>query len=377
MNIQRVQRLGAFLVGLLLGACSSKSLPLPAGDFAALARSTEGFAVARPGYEMEFPRDHGPHSAYRIEWWYLSANLQDTSGRPYGVQWTLFRLAMQPSEVPEPINPWQGKQVYMAHIALSWPEGHAGFQRYARGGDHGGLAQAGASAAPFSVWLDDWALQSTGMQWLPLEVRARQDNFAFQLSMDSQQPLILQGEAGFSQKHPDGSGSLYYSQPFLQATGSLTIDGEDIPVQGEAWLDREWSSHFLQPDQAGWDWFALHLESGEKLMLYRLRPLEGAFSQALFQFGVLISPDGGKTPLKGSLIRFDPLRIERVADRELPVSWRIGLPEISREFQVRALIPGQWMNVDFAYWEGAVVVEGDNAGSRGRGYLEMTGYPSR
>ena len=28
-------------------------------------------------------------------------------------------------------------------------------------------------------------------------------------------------------------------------------------------MDREWSSQPLAPDQTGWDWFSLHLTSGE------------------------------------------------------------------------------------------------------------------
>jgi len=387
MNRQLLWRAPALLISLLLCACGSESAPLPTGDFAALARTAEGFAEAKPANEMVFPRAHGAHPDYRIEWWYLTANLEDASGRLYGAQWTLFRLAMQPATVPAAENPWHDNQVFMAHMGLTWPEGHVGFQRYARGGQHGedddddgnggGLAQAGAIAEPFSAWLDDWAMESTGMQWLPLKVRARQDDFAFELALDSSRPLVLQGEGGFSQKHPNGSGSHYYSQPFLKATGTLTIGGEMIDVSGNAWLDREWSSQFLQPDQVGWDWFALHLESGEKLMLYRLRPIEEAATSALVQFGALISPDGSKVNLDGSRILFEPLATERVAGRDLPLRWRIGLPEISREFEVRALIPDQWMDVDFAYWEGVVVVEGKDAGSRGRGYLELTGYPSR
>ena len=360
---------------LVLSACDSETAGPPSGDFAVLARSADGFSAAKPGYALEFPRDHGSHPGFRIEWWYLTANLEDANGDPYGIQWTLFRLARQPGAAGEAANPWHSRQMYMAHIALTWPQGHAGYQRYARGGDHGGLAQAGVTAVPFSAWLDDWSLRSTSEQWLPLEATARQDDFAFELTLDSQQALVLQGDNGFSQKHADGSGSYYYSQPFLQASGTLTIAGEDIPVSGEAWLDREWSSQFLQPDQVGWDWFALHLDSGEKLMLFRLRQRDAAAASPDVQFGVLISPEGGKTILDGAQIQFEPLGFEHIAGRELPLRWRIGLPQIKRELEVRALIPDQWMYVDFAYWEGAVVVEGSDPGSRGRGYLELTGYP--
>jgi predicted secreted hydrolase len=344
-----------------------------------------------PGYAFSFPKDHGPHPDFRIEWWYLTANLQDASGEQYGAQWTLFRIAMQPVADPPMTNgtkaisqhgnPWLSGQVFMAHAALTWPRGHAGFQRYARGGDHAGVAQAGAHAEPFAAWLDDWSLHSTGNGWLPMQAEFREGDMGFQLRLDSDQALVLQGESGFSQKHASGNGSYYYSQPFLRAAGSLTINGQEIPVSGQAWLDREWSSQFLQPGQGGWDWFALHLDSGEKIMLFRLRKKQDSASNGDgdFQHGVLISPVGLNTPLATRLdsrqIEFEVLEYMRVHDRRLPARWRIKLPEIGREMLITPVLEDQWMDVDFAYWEGAIEVSGSSAETSGRGYLEMTGYP--
>lgn len=341
-----------------------------------LTQPAEGFQQASPGNRITFPRDHGSHPGYSIEWWYLTANLFDDAGRAYGAQWTLFRLAMpRPTDLPDPLadagNPWQSSQLFMAHMAVTWPEGHAGFQRYARGGDHGGLAQAGVITQPFTARLDDWTMKSTGDDWLPLQVQARQDDMALHLLLSSDQSVVLQGQNGFSQKHENGGGSHYYSQPFLAAVGEVEIHGERFAVRGDAWLDHEWSSQLLQPDQSGWDWFALHLESGEKLMLYRLR---GAGGSTNYLHGVLLGPGDRRTPLVMNQIRFRPDQWTQVAGRELPMSWKIELPEISRRMEVRALHPEQWMGVDFAYWEGVVTVVGENPGSRGHGYLEMAGY---
>lgn len=354
-----------------------------------LAQGEEGFSQAVPGHSLSFPGDHGPHPDFRIEWWYLTANLQDESGEQYGAQWTLFRIAMQPSSdqtgnndakaMTQVGNPWLSNQVYMAHAAITWPDGHAGFQRYARGGDHDGVAQAGAQAEPFAAWLDDWSLHSAhagaGNGWLPLQAEFREGDMGFKLRLDSDQDLVLQGQSGFSQKHASGSGSYYYSQPFLQAEGSLTIDGQETPVSGQAWLDREWSSQFLQPEQAGWDWFALHLDSGEKLMLFRLREKSVSARNGDFKHGVLISPAGQTTPLDSRQIEFEVLEKMRVHDRSLPARWRIKLPEIGREILITPVLEDQWMDVDFAYWEGAIKVSGTSEETRGRGYLEMTGYP--
>jgi len=361
----------------LLSACAPEPGSRPPGDLSLLAQVVASFEQARPGYDLQFPRDHGSHPGYRIEWWYLTANLEDASGQPYGAQWTLFRISMQPhdggGEFPSG-NPWLDGQVYMAHAAVTWPLGHAGFQRYARGGEHGGIAQAGVVASPFSAWLDDWSLSSTAEGWLPLQATFREGDTGFSLRLDSGMPPVLQGEQGFSQKHADGGGSYYYSQPFLRSDGSLTIAGQDLAVSGIAWLDHEWSSQFLQAGQAGWDWFALHLDSGEKLMLFQIRPESEVSGGAAFRHGVLISPDGAKLPLDETRIALDALAYTDLHGNRVPSRWRIGLPEIGRELRIEPIVDDQWMNVDFAYWEGAVRVTGPNAGSRGRGYLEMTGY---
>ena len=359
---------------LMVAGCGVNEAPEQTSDFAVLAQSAEGYTSARPGYALEFPRDHGPHPDYRIEWWYLTANLQDSNSRHYGAQWTLFRVAVQPPGAHQPGNAWQSSQVYMAHFAITSPEGHVAFQRYARGGEHGGISRSGARNQPFAAWIDDWVLSSTGSDWLPMAVRAQQGNYSISLELASDKPLILQGDAGFSQKHPAGGGSFYYSQPFLTASGELELDGQRIPVSGLAWLDREWSSQFLQGEQVGWDWFSLHLESGEKLMLFQLRQRPGDFQTGTFRHGVLISPQGGKTLLKPEHIIFQVLERTPVAGRNLPMRWRIELPQIERILEIGALHNDQWMNVDFPYWEGAVTVNGSGPQNSGRGYMELTGY---
>jgi predicted secreted hydrolase len=363
------------IAALLLSACEPSATPADRSDFAVLAKAAEGYAQARPDRALDFPRDHGPHPDFRIEWWYLTANLKGSDGQEYGAQWTLFRSAVRPPGAFETANPWQTEQVYMAHFALTGPDFHQAFQRYARGGVHGGEARAGAMSEPFAAWLDDWSLASSGPEWLPLQVRAAQDDQALHLQLDSDQPLVLQGDAGFSQKHPAGGGSHYYSHPFLEASGKLRIDGRSVAVHGKAWLDREWSSQFLQPDQAGWDWFALHLDSGEKLMLFRLRAASAdEAAGGAFRHGVLISPRGTTQSLDPGLIGLEVMQRSAVAGRLLPLEWRIELPEIGRSMTVTAFHPDQWMDVDFPYWEGMVTVSGDDAGSRGVGYLELTGY---
>jgi len=67
-----------------------------AQGYAGLGEAADGFAKVTPGRTFTFPADHGPHPEFRIEWWYLTANLVDGSGAACGLQWTLFRQAARP-----------------------------------------------------------------------------------------------------------------------------------------------------------------------------------------------------------------------------------------------------------------------------------------
>jgi len=111
-------------------------------------------------------------------------------------------------------------------------------------------------------------------------------------------------------------------------------------------------------------------------MLFRLRKKTNSDSGEDFQYGVLISPAGQARRLDSQQIQFEVLEMMRVQGRTLPAQWRIKLPEIDREMMITPVLQDQWMDVDFAYWEGAIEVAGSNAGTSGRGYLEMTGYPA-
>ena len=360
------------LLSLLLGGCD-RHAEEPQADFAVLAQADPAYAQASPERSLVFPADHGAHPDFRIEWWYLTANLSDMEGRPWGLQWTLFRTALRPpgSSVD---NPWQSGQIYMAHFAATAPDGHRAFQRYGRGGHDPAVAQAGATAAPFAAWLDDWRLASLDTSWLPLRVQAAEDGVAADLVLRSDRSLVLQGDQGFSQKHAGGGGSYYYSQPWLAAEGTLHFAGQTVQVRGQAWLDREWSSQFLQPDQQGWDWFSLHLANGDKLMAFQLRPRHAGAEP--YGYLVLHRQDGTRLEARPGAWQLRPRRWAIVADRRLPLGWRLQRPEAGLDLAIEAGLEQQWMAVDFPYWEGRVEVTGPDGAAAGVGYLEMTGYPA-
>ncbi len=378
----------ALLTILALAGCEGETPTTDTAGFAGLGADGKGFAQALPGTPLRFPEDHGAHPDYRIEWWYLTANLEDEAGEPMGLQWTLFRQALSPpketppDERPAP-GPWVADQLWMAHLAVSRGERHAVAERFARSHSRDDGGQAGVTSAPFQAWIDDWRLESRvteaqrdPLSRLELEAMAEADGdaFGYRLNLTAEGPLVRHGEDGFSQKTADGQGSMYVSQPFYRVAGEVTLDGETRSVSGRAWLDREWSSQMLEPWQTGWDWVSLHLADGRKLMAYRLRGGRDE-GRGNYLFANLIGPEGDSTPIGGAEISLTPLETTRMADRDMPTRWRLEVPSHDLDLEVEAPHANRWMDTAVPYWEGEVIARDRESKVRlGVGYLEMTGY---
>ena len=367
----RLVRTLAFALTFTLAACTEPPPPPTLSVAEQLGNQpAEGFARAEAPRAFVFPADHGPHRAYRNEWWYFTGNLDAADGRRFGYQATLFRIALD-ADPPARDSKWATSEAWMAHLALS--DGatgtHRGVERFARGA--AGLA--GATVEPLRVWLEDWTLSSAdgGATW---KLDAAADDFRLDLTLRADRPVVLQGDGGLSQKSTEpGNASYYYSVPRLVTTGTVTIDGKAHAVTGQSWLDREWSTSALGADQAGWDWFALQLADGRDLMYYRLRRKDGRVDA--MSRGSLVGADGQRVEL-GADLPLTPVRWWTAPDgRRFPVEWDLALPGETRTLRVAAVFDDQYMTLAVRYWEGMVDVRDRATGETlGRGYLEMTGY---
>src|SRR5208282_6323953 len=113
------------------------------------------------------------------------------------------------------------------------------------------------------------------------------------------------GAAGISQKAPGrGQASHYISFTRLEATGSLELAGSAFALTGLAWMDHEFFTHQLTPDQTGWDWISVQLSSGEELMLYRLRRRDGSVDP--FSAGTFVDASGAARHLAAAEFSFEP-----------------------------------------------------------------------
>lgn len=328
-----------------------------AQGFAGLGTDADGFSVPQPDPAFNFPADHGPHPDYRIEWWYLTANLQGPDGTAYGLQWTLFRTALAPGEDAG----WASPQIWFAHAAVTTPDAHFATERFARGG----VGTAGVQADPFHAWIDEWAMRGPDLDTLALT--AQGPDFAYDMTLQAQGPLVFHGQGGFSVKSGEGQASYYYSQPFYSIQGTLELPTGPVEVTGNAWLDREWSSQPLSDNQTGWDWFSLSFDSGDKLMGFQLRQRDGTHYSA----STWIDPQGVTTAYDAGAFSATPRAQTQVAGRDVPTSWQVRLAERGLDVRIEALNGSAWMPLSIPYWEGPVTVSGSHAGV---GYLEMTGY---
>ena len=335
---------------------------------AADAPMLPSYPEVRPGVTLSFPRDHGAHSDFRTEWWYITGWLDTADGRALGFQVTFFRT--RPSIDERNDSAFAPKQILFAHAALSDPSvGHLLHdQRVARQGF--GLAQA--STSDMDVILDDWTLKRGGDG--KISTRAGGKDFTLDLNFDPKQPVMLEGEEGYSRKGPlPTQASHYYSLPHLAVSGTVTRGGRKLTVKGTAWLDREWSSAYLAPGAVGWDWVGFNFDDGGALMAFRIRDQKG---QALWAGGSYRDVKGTLTVLAPTDLAFATLRRwhspRTGADYPVAQSLSVRLPGGMKEWRITPLFDDQELDSRAGggpvYWEGAARVPG------GRGYLELTGY---
>ena len=345
--------------------------------FQVLRDNDVGYAEVKRGVPLIFPQDHFPHPDYRIEWWYMTANLKDQQGQDWGLQWTLFRQSLSPDAN---LEGWDSDQIWMAHAAVTTPDKHFFAQRFSRGG----IAQAGVNQLTgsngFDAWIDDWRWQSASDTLFPSTLEFNAGDHKVSLELNSKDDWVLNGDAGFSQKSAQGQASYYYSQPNITVKGTVKTEDKTIPLSGNAWLDREWSSQALAQNQKGWDWFSLHLDDGNKLMVYQLRHDTGNN----WISGSWISAEGEVTPLGKGDIELNSSSESQITSNNnrsitLPLDWTISvstsnLPALNRSLTIKPLYDEQWLSTSFPYWEGVVLVSDDKGQSVGKGYMELTGY---
>jgi predicted secreted hydrolase len=328
--------------------------------------------VPRP---LVFPRDHGAHADFRTEWWYVTGWL-DAAGEAIGFQVTFFRTRTgHDTDNPSRFAP---HQLLFAHAALA--QRAAGRLRYDQ---RAARVVRDDPATRFGSLDTDLALQGWRLRRYAdghYETAIDGQGLQLELVLTPSQPLLLQGDGGFSAKgaQPDRA-SYYYSQPQLTVGGRIALAGRRLTVSGRAWLDHEWSSQVLNADSAGWDWLGIDLDDGAALMAFRIRARGG--DEVRWAAARLRQADGRARSFGPGEVRFEPLTRWRSprTGTVYPVAGvlTLGQADQALRFEIQPLMADQELDARLTtgtvYWEGAVSVL---AGGRkcGSGYQELVGY---
>lgn len=360
---------------LLLGSMIASVGGLGPRRLAAQATQS-AFAPVLPNVPLAFPRDHGAHPEFRIEWWYLTGWLRPAGGREdqaFGLQITFFRARTgHPLDNPSRFSP---AQLLFAHAAIAEP-GRGRLLHLEQAARPGfGLAEAGIDDT--ALRLGRWSLMRDREDGYRAQIAGR--GLVLDLRFTPPGPPILQGDRGFSAKGPKPEqASYYYSRPWLATTG--WVNGR--AVQGTSWFDHEWSSQLLDPEAQGWDWAGLHLDDGRALMVFQIRSRQAnrlwTQSRWIEQHDPSLgrAPDTAKAPAE--TVEFVPIR--QWQSPRTGVRWPVAMTVRVGGFsvQLEPLLDDQELDsratTGVLYWEGAVRVLDERGTVIGRGYLELTGY---
>ncbi len=337
------------------------------------------FQQALPGFQFQFPRDHGTHDQFRTEWWYYTGHLTSSTGRPFGYQLTFFRRGVSPTLTPPNPSQWTIHNLYLAHFAVSDIRTSSFFvgEKLSRAA----LGKAGALPNHLHVWIDAWKAQALAKDSPEQQLYAATDSVSLNLTLSPQKDPVIHGQRGVSQKGDlRGQSSHYYSYSRLDTEGTLTIQEEEFTVSGSSWMDHEFGSADLPDNLAGWDWFSIQLDDGSELMYYLLRRKDG--SDHAVSSGTYIPKNGSPLHLRKEDFHLvvDQHWVSPESGARYPNRWTIRVRPLNMTLALRPLMDNQELHTDQStrviYWEGAVAVTGNRNHTplSGKGYVELTGY---
>ena len=212
----------------------------------------------------------------------------------------------------------------MGHAAVTRADLHRFSETFARGG----VGQAGVDADPFHAWIDSWEMRG-------LDAMDRHDYRAAcveRIGRGFQLRAAARGRprAGACRATPATAGNPSANRPRIitasrssrRPAASPSTTGRSRSPGRPGWTGNGAASRW-RPDQSGWDWLSLHLKTGEKLMLYRIRQTDGHD----YCTGNWISPDGRSEPIRAVRHQDDSDgRSRRSGRASLPTAWRIEIP---------------------------------------------------
>ncbi len=313
---------------------------------------------------ITLPGDEGPHVA-GIEWWYFNGHLVDELEQEYSFHFVTFQTSNDSGQAGQLLQlSWADhtEDLYLTaeKVNLTFSE-----------------AASGTARGRFSMQSASWQMAGDGNDYtFAFDTGA----YSVRLQATSLKQAVLHQGTGLVSLGPAGD-TLYYTRPRLELSGTVTVDGQPHRVMGQAWMDHQWGE--FSSRQVGWDWMSLQMDSGSELMAVLVWDPEEREPYATY--GTFIASDGSVKHLQDGAISFSPTGswTSPATGTVYPMGWdlRIGSLDLALEL-TPALRQAEFPHSSYgppSYWEGAVSLAGEVAGSRvtGKGFVELVGYGKR
>lgn len=321
-----------------------------------------------PGRSFQFPKDHRPHWGYQTEWWYYTGFMETVDGREFGIQYTLFKVELEPVSRDNP-NPPILSIVHLGITDTSLGVLHS----------HSDMIRVFPGLAEFQDRPNGFRYRGRGrdlqshyeiqgkMHSIRVASHPRKPFVSLQMDVQEKGPVLLQGDAGYSAKDEEGGASYYFSIPTLTGDAKIQMGNRWEEGKVSLWLDREFSARFLGKGQVGWDWFHATLEDGRKVLGFQVRSRDS--SKTNYSYGMVW--DGKDKIIQP--IQFQARKLRQLrSGSTYPLIWQVKVGE--ELLYLNAIVPESEMQATLPYWEGPVRVYNNQRKVIGRGYLEMTGY---
>jgi predicted secreted hydrolase len=358
----RILLLGFGLLAILLAGCGVPGTIAAGGHLPPVPPSPT--ATSLP--PVRFPQDEAPHRDL-TEWWYYTGHLsgQDSSGQAhrYGFEFVIFQSLR--GDFPP---------VYAAHFAISdITAGAFHYDQRLLQEPQAGIPD-GTSTAGFHLALGNWTMQGLNGHD---QLQASMTDYQVTLDLRASKPPVLHGDHGLITYSQIGF-SYYYSRTRMPLTGVVSDHGRAVQVTGLAWMDHQWGN-FLSSAGGGWDWYSIQLADDTEVMMYVLRDPSGKVAAT---YATHVGPDGKETLLASDDFTSRALGswTSPATHATYPSGWRVTITSLKLLLTLTPELRDQELvttaSTGVAYWEGAVAIQGQEAGRSisGEGYVELTGY---
>ena len=319
--------------------------------------------------EISLPADDASHDS-PIEWWYYNGHLEASDGAEYSFHFVIFQTQGDGS----------ANRIEFGQTGITDVERGVHTYLSSEGFGISETYRANPTSGILELDLGNFSLDISSDGKHSFAAKDSSGTSSIRLQTDQPREVMLHDEVGWMD-WPFG-WTYYYSYPRMQTKGELTLDGAAIPVSGEVWYDHQWGDFFVVGKPAGWQWFALHMENGNSLMLSEVR---GADGDVIDVVGTLIDTESGHRVLDQEI---DGISLETTdqwtspkTGGVYPSEWNVQIDSIGLDVVISPAVADQevpalpYGNPAAAYWEGRVnVLDPTTLEVIGVGFAELSGY---